>query len=131
MKLSFTRYDVQCTHPFGISRSTHSFYRETFIYLEHKGLVGRGEASPSERYGESAEKIMSVLQNGIQLPENIVPPEQFEAILLPQCGDLKSLEAAFSMAYLDLWTKTEHISLNEYFDIQTKNEPLTSFTIAM
>ena len=63
MDFHFETYRIQCTHPFGISRSSHSYYDIIFIYLEFDGLLGRGEAAPSNRYNESTERILSVLDN--------------------------------------------------------------------
>ena len=114
MKLSFVQYDVHCTHPFGISRNTHESYPEIFIYLEQDGLIGRGETSPSERYGESVEKIISLLENGFSFPDAGTSPEEFESSVLTQCQDIKSLEMGLSMAYLDWWTQNEGISMKNY-----------------
>jgi len=131
MKLSFTQYDVRCTHPFGIARSSHKFYPEIFVYLEQDGLIGRGEASPSERYGESAELILNTIENGIDLPSHIESPELFEKNVLYQCGGLKALEVAFSMAYLDWWTQSQNMAMKDYFGVNENVGPLTSFTIAI
>ena len=76
MELSFTQYNVRCTHPFGISRNTHESYTEIFVYLEQEGILGRGEASPSERYGESADLILSKLEKGINFPEVPLSPKK-------------------------------------------------------
>ena len=131
MKLSFTQYDVRCIHPFGIARSSHEMYPEIFIYLEKDGLIGRGEASPSERYGESAELIIKTIEKGIDLPSQIESPELFEKSVLYQCGGLKALEVAFSMAYLDWWTQSQNMAMKDYFGVEEKVGPLTSFTIAI
>jgi len=40
MDFNFETYRIECTHPFGISRSSHSFYDIVFIYLEFNGFVG-------------------------------------------------------------------------------------------
>ncbi len=57
MKLSSTTYRLYCTYPFGISRSSFDHYERVFIYLEQDGIIGRGEAAPSERYNESIPQI--------------------------------------------------------------------------
>lgn len=131
MKLSYTQYDVHCTHPFGISRNTHDSYPEIFVYLEKDGLIGRGEASPSDRYGESADLILTKLAKGIQFQQESVQPNVFEEAVLPQCYDLKALEMALSMAYLDWWTQKEGMSMKNFFGVTTNSGPLTSYTIAI
>jgi len=131
MELSFTKYNVRCTYPFGISRNTHESYPEICIYLEKDGLIGRGETSPSDRYGESVEKILTVLENGFTFPETIASPEEFESLVLPQCHGIKSLEMGMSMAYLDWWTQNNGIPMKDYFGVTSNTGPLTSFTIAI
>ena len=102
MQFYFETHRIECTHPFGISRSTHSFYDIVFVYPEINGLVGRGEAAPSNRYNESTERILSVLNKGITVPENINNIHEFSTHLSSQCENIKALEVAFSMASLDL-----------------------------
>lgn len=131
MKFSFETYRIECTHPFGISRSSHSFYDIVFIYLEHNGLIGRGEAAPSNRYNESTERILSVLNKGITVPDNMDDIHEFFNHFSSQCERIKALEVAFSMATLDLWCQIEGKPLYEYFNADPKSAPQTSFTISI
>ena len=131
MKFSFETYRIECTHPFGISRSSHSFYDIVFIYLEHNGLIGRGEAAPSNRYNESTERILSVLNRGITVPDNMDDIHEFFNHFSSQCESIKALEVAFSMATLDLWCQIEGKPLYEYFNADPKSAPQTSFTISI
>jgi L-alanine-DL-glutamate epimerase-like enolase superfamily enzyme len=131
MKFSFETYRIECTHPFGISRSSHSFYDVVFIYLEHNGLIGRGEAAPSNRYNESTERILSVLNRGITVPDNMDDIHEFFDHFSSQCERIKALEVAFSMATLDLLCQIEGKPLYEYFNADPKSAPQTSFTISI
>ena len=131
MDFHFETYRIECTHPFGISRSSHSHYDIVFIYLEFDGLVGRGEAAPSNRYSESTERILSVLDNGIVVPDNIYDIDSFCTQLSDQCENIKALEAAFSMAALDLWCQINKKPLYKYFNADPDQTPQTSFTISI
>jgi len=131
MDFNFETYRIECTHPFGISRSSHSFYDIVFIYLEFNGFVGRGEAAPSNRYNESTERILSVLNKGISVPENIENIHDFSAHLSDQCENIKALEVAFSMASLDLWCQINKKPLHSYFNADPEHTPQTSFTISI
>ena len=131
MDFHFETYRIECTHPFGISRSSHSYYDIVFIYLEFDGLVGRGEAAPSNRYNESTERILSVLDNGIIVPDNIYDIDSFCTQLSDQCENIKALEAAFSMAALDLWCQINKKPLYAYFNADPDQTPQTSFTISI
>ena len=131
MGFHFETYRIECTHPFGISRSSHSYYDIVFIYLEFNGFVGRGEAAPSNRYNESTERILSVLDKGITVPDNIDDIDSFSTQLFDQCENIKALEAAFSMAALDLWCQINKESLCYYFNADPNKTPQTSFTISI
>ena len=117
------------THPFGISRSTHSHYDIVYIYLESEGIIGRGEAAPSGRYNEFTKDILKILNNGIDLPEKLENPKEFIKIITPLCLGIKALEVAFSMAALDWWCQKKKIPLCEYFEADPNKTPKTSFTI--
>jgi len=131
MKLSFTTYRIHCTHPFGISRSTHAHYDIVYIYLEGEGITGRGEAAPSGRYDEFTDDILNVLKSGISLPESMSDPVAFSDIVLAQCKGIKALEVAFSMAILDWWCQMEAMPLYQYLDADPSIAPKTSYTISI
>lgn len=62
MKLSWKQYDLALKHTFRISRSASDTAKVIIVELEHDGIVGYGEASPTKRYGESVETIPLFLQ---------------------------------------------------------------------
>lgn len=53
--------DLRTAVPFGISRWTHSEFADYVVELRAGEHVGRGEAAPNRRYGESREEGMAVL----------------------------------------------------------------------
>src|SRR5665647_3850050 len=53
--------DLRTAAPFGISRWTHSEFADYVVELRAGEHVGRGEAAPNRRYGESREEGMAVL----------------------------------------------------------------------
>lgn len=57
MKLTWKQYDLQLKHTFRISRSARDTAPVIILQLEHDGIIGYGEASPTKRYGESLETI--------------------------------------------------------------------------
>ncbi|MEC9474747.1 MAG: dipeptide epimerase [Candidatus Neomarinimicrobiota bacterium] len=131
MQFHFETYRIECTHPFGISRSSHDYYDIVYVYLEHDGLLGRGEAAPSGRYNESTDRILSQLQTGINIPDSMEDPLVFSNQISSQCDNVKSLEVAFSMATLDLWCQMHQEPLYKYFNADPNNTPLTSYTISI
>jgi len=130
MELSYASYRIQCTHPFGISRSIHDYYDIVYVYLESEGITGRGEAAPSARYHEYAGDILACLEAGIQLPESFDDPGGLDR-LLSQAAGIQALGAAFSMAFLDGYCQKRSQSLVDYFGGDRNHTPLTSYTISI
>ena len=71
MKFSYTTFRLNCTHPFGIARSSYNHYDRVFVYFEQDGFIGRGEAAPTERYNESIPQIVERLNQGISIPNKV------------------------------------------------------------
>ena len=94
-------------------------------------FIGRGEAAPSKRYGESSKLILSVLENGIQVPENYQSREHLWGFLKPQLRKIASLEAAVNMAVWDLSTQKQNIPLYKSFGFENITLPKTSYTISI
>ncbi len=61
MKLSHRTATLALREPFSISRATDETVDSVFVRIEHDGLVGYGEASPQERYGESRDSASEFL----------------------------------------------------------------------
>ena len=131
MKLSFTKYRINCIHPFGISRSSHNYYDIVYVYLESDGILGRGEAAPSGRYNELTSDILKVLESGLQVPSSMKDPLIFSKAVLPQAKGVHALEVALSMAILDWWCQKEEKPLYEHFGADPTQTPKTSFTISI
>ena len=131
MELRFTAYRIHLHHTFGISRSASDWYDIVFVYLIDGGIVGRGEAAPSNRYNESTEQILSILKQKVKLPEDCSNRETIRNHILPQLNGIKALEAAFSMALWDWWGQTCGQPVHELLEMDTHKIPLTSFTIAI
>jgi hypothetical protein len=99
MQFHFETFRIECTHPFGISRSSHDYYDIVYVYLEHEGLLGRGEAAPSRRYNESTDRILSLLEKGIDIPGQLDDPALFSRHkVFSDANKIKALEVAFHMA---------------------------------
>lgn len=131
MKLTYTTFRLQCTHPFGIARSSHNYYDRVFIYLEQDGIIGRGEAAPTERYNESIPQIVERLRKGILVPENVTDISELINIINEQFDGIVSLRSTLVSAALDWWTQKQGQPLYEYCGYGSINTKPTSFTIAI
>jgi L-alanine-DL-glutamate epimerase-like enolase superfamily enzyme len=61
VKLTHRTAKLRLREPFTISRSTDEEIEEVFVEVEHDGVVGYGEASPQEHYGESVDSATAFL----------------------------------------------------------------------
>src|SRR4029453_17937080 len=67
MRLTHRAATLALNEPFTISRSTDEEVEEVFVELALDGLVGYGEASPQDVYGESAESASAFLDEAEEL----------------------------------------------------------------
>ena len=131
MKIKFSTYRIKLNHSFGISRSSHDYYDIVYFYLVDENIVGRGEAAPSNRYNESTDYILSVLKNGVSLPENFEDNKDLWRHIKPQLMGIHALEAAVNMAIWDWWGQKENKAVYDILNLDVRTLPRTSYTIAI
>lgn len=132
MKLSFWNHELQLRHAFTISRSSRTVNPVVIVELEHEGIVGYGEASPTRRYGETIDTVTAFLRS-VDLTR-YGSPFDLEVIL----NDLDrkapgntSAKAAVDIALHDWIGKKLGIPLHRYWGLDRSRAPLTSFTIGI
>ncbi len=132
MKLSFTEHTLRPRHVFTISRESIREKLTFFVELHHDGIIGRGEAAPMARVGETPDKCREALNRVIEtLPDS---PADYEALI-------RSLEAiaphapaarsAVDAALMDWKGKSIGAPLYTIFDADPAEMPPTSMTIAI
>jgi L-Ala-D/L-Glu epimerase len=67
VRLNHRPATLRLNEPFTISRSTDVEVEEIFVELEASGLVGYGEASPQDIYGETVDSASAFLDEAEQL----------------------------------------------------------------
>jgi L-alanine-DL-glutamate epimerase-like enolase superfamily enzyme len=87
--------DLRTAAPFGISRWTHSAFADYAVELRAGEHVGRGEAAPNRRYGESREEGMAVLADLAPEIADLEGPAGVEAL----CERLAAGEGATAPAW--------------------------------
>ncbi|MBI3193027.1 MAG: dipeptide epimerase [Ignavibacteriae bacterium] len=132
MKVNFQESILNLLHTFTISRSSKDVEPCVIVELEHDGIIGYGEAAPSERYGETAETVMNFLRN-INL-QQFDEPFQLDAILT-YVNNLApgntSAKAAIDISLHDWIGKKLNIPLWKLWGLNKEKTPLTSFTIGI
>jgi len=132
MRLGSSRFDLKLKHPFTISRGSRDVSPVVFVQIEHDGIVGFGEAAPSNRYGESVETVEAFFAK-LDV-RRFVDPFQLESILDYVDGiaaDNTSAKAAIDIALHDWIGKKVGLPLYKYWGLDKQKAPLTSMTIGI
>jgi len=131
MEIKYATYRINLRHSFGISRSSNDYYDIVYFYIVDGGIIGRGEAAPSKRYNETTEKILSVLDKGILLPEYCENADQLWKNIKPQLSGISALEAAANMAIWDWRGQKENKAVYDILGFNIDELPSTSYTISI
>lgn len=132
MKLTFKQYDLHLKHTFRISRGASDVTSVVIAQLEHEGIIGYGEASPTKRYGESVETIQNFLTR-IDLAK-FESPFQLEDILTYVDSIAQgntSAKCAVDIALHDWIGKKLNIPLYQLWGLNPAKAAKSSFTIAI
>ncbi len=132
MKISAHRIDLTLVHPFTIARGTRDSVGRVILELEHEGIVGIGEAAPSDRYGESPETVTAFL--GRLDPDHFADPFETERILEHVNAAAEgnaAAKAAVDLALHDWIGKRLGVPLWKLFGLRKDDACRTSFTIGI
>ena len=115
--------------PFRLSRGTSLTRRNVIVEIVQDGVVGRGEAAPLPRYGESAESAAAALA---QMASGLDDLKAFaeEAARLKVPGQ-NAAAAALDAALHDLAARRLGIPVRELLGIGHRSLPPTSWTIGV
>ncbi len=128
MKLTHRTVTLALREPFSISRSTDKTVDSVFIEIEHDGLIGYGEASPQEHYGESVESATAFLADAEALLwDDPFALDEIEARLASLSGE-HAAKAAIDMALHDLCGKLAGVPVWRLLGLRRVGPP-TSWTI--
>ena len=128
--------DLRTAAPFGISRWTHSEFADYVVELRAGEQVGRGEAAPNRRYGESREEGMAVLADLAPEIADLDGPAGVEALCDGLAGEAgaapawPALRAGLSAAAWDLAGKQAGEPVWRMLGLE-RPSVRTSYTIAI
>jgi len=132
MKLHFRYIDLRLRHTFTIARSSHDVEPCIITEIEHEGIVGIGEAAPSERYGETRQTVERFLRS-VDLEQFSDPfhLDEIDAYLKKISPNDPSARASIDIALHDWIGKRLGIPLWKFWGLNKTMTPLTSFTIGI
>ena len=125
--------ELALRHTFTISRSSEDVTRVVIAELEHDGVTGLGEASPSSFYDENIDSVRASLE---QLGEWLEgrDPLHYRDLLEEASTRLGSNRAALSaldLAVFDWVTRKFGLPLHRLLGLDARRAPLSSFTIGI
>jgi len=132
MTLSWTVHELHLRHTFRISRSASDVARVVILHLEHDGIVGYGEASPTRRYGETPETVTAFLASlDLSRYESPMMLEDILAVVEAAAPGNTSAKCAVDLALHDWMGKKLGVPLYALWGLTPERAPLSSFTIAI
>ncbi|MCY1075115.1 dipeptide epimerase [Archangium lansingense] len=124
--------ELPLRHAWTISRGTSTSKRNVIVELREGNLIGRGEAAPNVRYGESAETVTEALQK--LAPALDGDPRHFRVLserIEEALPGNHAAKAALDIALHDLAGKRMGVPLYRMFGLDPSRMPITSFSIGI
>ncbi|OQX83877.1 MAG: dipeptide epimerase, partial [Candidatus Latescibacteria bacterium 4484_7] len=132
MKLEYRKIKLKLRHTFRIARSADDFRYSVITRLKIHDIEGFGEATPSERYGQSVESVEEALSRikprhlkSVDYIEDSL--EELSSIL----GDQRAALAAIDLALFDILGKRVNTPLYTLLGLNPAKTPVTSYTIGI
>jgi L-alanine-DL-glutamate epimerase-like enolase superfamily enzyme len=132
VKFHFEHIDLRLRHTFTIARSSRDVEPTLVVNIEHDGIVGYGEASPSERYGETPATVGAFFGrlDLSQFRDPFALDEILDYVSKASQGD-SAAKAAIDIALHDWVGKKLAVPLWKLWGCNPGKAPVTSFTIGL
>jgi L-alanine-DL-glutamate epimerase-like enolase superfamily enzyme len=132
MRLSFKRVDLKLRHTFRISRGSEDVASVVIAKLEHDGIQGFGEASPSSRYGETIDTVLGFMERvDLRSFGDPFELEQIDKHLDEIVFENSAAKAAVDIALHDWVGRKLGQPLYRLWGLSKSKTPITSFTIGI
>lgn len=133
MKIDLLKYRLKLKHTFRISRDAgRDFVDVAIVRIQHSGITGYGEASPSKFWGEDIEIVKSAFTEiDFNLYSDLDDYESVVQDIDSSNNPPRSLLAALEMAILDTVSKSQGQSVRQLLGIPSDRNIRSSFTIGI
>ncbi len=134
MRLIYKLRSLRLLHPFILSDSRIDSKDVIIIRIEHEGITGIGESSPSRYYGEPPESVLTCLTEAGKTLSRLKDPFNVGEIMhtLSELFPYNfSARSGIDMALHDWVGKKLQSPLYKYFGLSMSDTPVTSFTIGI
>lgn len=134
MQLRYELKNLRLHHPFILSDSRIDSKDVIILHIEHDGITGIGESSPSRYYGEppaSVLECLAVVSKSISAFKDPFAIDDIMKHLTDFFPGNPSARSGIDMALLDWIGKKQRVPLYQFFELDKSKTPLTSFTIGI
>lgn len=133
MKMTLRTYDLKLKHTFKIAHDQRDIQKTLILELSHEGNRGYGEATASNYYGYSIEKMVEVLEaNRVEIEKyDGSDPVKFWKKMQPLLSVNSFVQCALDVAANDLYGKIRGKPLHQIWELDSANIPTTNYTIGI
>jgi L-alanine-DL-glutamate epimerase-like enolase superfamily enzyme len=132
VRIGVETYRLHLEVPFAIARGTTSDHDICVARIEHAGMVGLGEASPSAYYGDSLNEARRTIEGAADmLGDEAFAMREVAARLKQRFPASPSGRAAVETALYDLAGKLAGVPLYKLLGLAGRKPPRTSFTVGV
>ncbi|NLP11996.1 dipeptide epimerase [bacterium] len=120
-------------HAWTISRNTSTFKEYAFVKLEKDGVFGLGEAAHNARYGESLESTVAAIEKAVPILQTCDPWKYVDVNAAVQnvCKGQTAAQAGIDIALMDWLSKWLGIPLYQFWGLDPRKAPQTTFSIGI
>ncbi len=133
MQIDLIEFRLQLKHTFRIARdSGRDFVDVAIVRIQHSGIAGYGEASPSKYWGENIESVKAAFSElNFNKYSDLSNYEDILKNIWSKNSPPRSLLAAIEMAILDYVSKNRRQSVRQLLGISLNRNVRSSFTIGI
>jgi len=131
VEIKTKRLDLR--HAWTIARNTSTYKEYAFVRIEKDGVYGIGEAAHNVRYGESLESTVATIEKAIPILQK-GDPWKFVDIndaVQAVCEGQTAAKAGIDIALMDWLTKWLGLPLYQFWGLDAKKAPQTTFSIGI
>jgi L-alanine-DL-glutamate epimerase-like enolase superfamily enzyme len=125
LKTSAQTVTVHTRRAFAIARGSADAFERVIFEIEEDGLTGRGEAAPTDYYGQDAAGVREALQNA-----EILDPWDIEGTLAHNASLPPTALCALDNALQDLAAKRLGVSVHRLLGLG-RPEPVSAYTLGI
>ncbi|MBN2356744.1 dipeptide epimerase [candidate division KSB1 bacterium] len=132
-KVEIKTKKLDLRHAWTIARDTSTYKEYAFVRLEKDGIYGLGEAAHNVRYGESLESTVATIEKARPILEKADPWHfvDLNAAIQGICEGQTAAKAGIDIALMDWLTKSLGIPLYQFWGLDAKKAPQTTFSIGI